>query len=203
MVRRAVYWFLQNYSDSLDIEPMVMGFKPGAEKLFTALPRLITGRVAQRFAQDEAHFQGVGFPLDLAQRIASLATMTQALDVIELAREFTLTVKQVGELYFELAHRLKLDWIREQVEALTVEGRWRAMARATLRETSAQQVRALTRSVLQRRAGRTPQQALAAWLDRSQSQVTRVLRVLEDMQASGSTDFATLSVALKEVGRLT
>jgi NAD-specific glutamate dehydrogenase len=57
--------------------------------------------------------------------------------------------------------------------------------------------------VLQRRAGRTPQQALAAWLDRSQSQVTRVLRVLEDMQASGSTDFATLSVALKEVGRLT
>jgi glutamate dehydrogenase len=202
MVRRAVYWFLQNYSDSLDIEPMVMRFRPGAEKLISTLPKLVTGRVAQKFEQDETHYQNVGFPPDLAQRVASLAMMTQALDVIELAREFTLTVKQVGSLYFELSHRLRLEWVREQVEALKVEGRWRAMARATLRETLAQQVRALARSVLQRRAGRTPQEALSVWLDKSQSQVTRVLHALDDMQTSGPIDFATLSVALKEVGRL-
>jgi NAD-specific glutamate dehydrogenase len=76
------------------------------------------------------------------------------------------------------------------------------MARATLRETLAQQLRALVRSVLRRRAGRTPGESLAAWLTKSQSEVAHIQRILDDMQMTGTIDFATLSVALKEVGRL-
>jgi glutamate dehydrogenase len=129
--------------------------------------------------------------------------MTQALDIIELAREFKLTLAEVATLYLELAQTLRLDWIREQIEALKAESRWRAMARATLRETLAQQLRALVRSVLRRRAGRTPPESLAAWLAKSQSEVAHIQRVLDDMQMTGPLDFATLSVALKEVGRLT
>jgi glutamate dehydrogenase len=180
MVRRAVYWFLQNHSDALDIEPMVMRFRPGAEQAFAA--KLVTGPAAETFLQEIARLQGVGFAEDLARRIASLAFTTQTLDIIELAREFKLSVKEVGQLYFELAQKLRLDWIREHIEALKVEGRWRSMARATLRETLAQQLRALVRSVLRRRAGRTPRAALAAWLETSQGQIANVQRALDDMQ---------------------
>jgi glutamate dehydrogenase len=144
----------------------------------------------------------LGLPPPLAKKIASLAMMTQALDIIELAREFKLTVKEVGSLYFSLAQDLRLDWVREQIEALQVASRWRAMARATLRETLAQQLRALLRSVLRRRGGRTPRESLAAWLASSQTEIARVQRALDDMQTAGQLDFATLSVALKEVGRL-
>jgi glutamate dehydrogenase len=203
MVRRAVYWFLQNHSDALDIEPMVTRFRPGVEELYDSVAERVTGRVAERLARETAQFQSVGVPPPLAKRIASLAMMTQALDIIELAREFKLTLPEVATLYLELAQTLRLDWIREQIEALKAESRWRAMARATLRETLAQQLRALVRSVLRRRAGRTPPESLAAWLARSQSEVAHIQRVLDDMQMTGPMDFATLSVALKEVGRLT
>ena len=202
MVRRAVYWFLQNHSDALDIEPMVMRFRPGVEELYDSVAERVTGRVAQRLAQETAQFQSVGLPAHLAKRIASLAMMTQALDIIELAREFKLALAEVATLYLELAQKLRLDWIREQIEALKAESRWRAMARATLRETLAQQLRALVRSVLRRRAGRTPGESLAAWLAKSQSEVAHIQRILDDMQMTGAIDFATLSVALKEVGRL-
>jgi NAD-specific glutamate dehydrogenase len=77
------------------------------------------------------------------------------------------------------------------------------MARATLRETLAQEQRALLRSVLSARGGSvTSAAALSAWLDKRRADVARVQRGLDDMQATGPMDFATLSVALKEVGRL-
>jgi NAD-specific glutamate dehydrogenase len=76
------------------------------------------------------------------------------------------------------------------------------MARASLRETLGRQLRALVRSVLRKRAGRGPRAALTAWLEKSQTQVAHVQRAFDDMQIAGAADFATLSVALKEVGHL-
>jgi glutamate dehydrogenase len=200
MVRRAVYWFLQNHADALDIEPMITRFRPGAEQAFAA--KLVTGPARVRFDQEIAHLLSAGFPEDVAQRIASLEFTTQTLDIIELAQEFKLSVREIGRLYFDLARKLRLDWVRERIEELKVDGRWRAMARAALRESLGQQLRALVRSVLRRRASRTPRAALAAWLEKSQAQVAQAQRTFDDMQLAGAEDFATLSVALKEVGHL-
>ena len=76
------------------------------------------------------------------------------------------------------------------------------MARATLRETLAQEQRALLRSVLGARGAATGERALADWLAQRKNEIARVQRGLDDMQATGPMDFATLSVALREVGRL-
>jgi glutamate dehydrogenase len=200
MVRRAVYWFLQNHADALEIEPMITRFRRGAEHAFAA--KLVTGPVRERFERHIADLRNSGFTEDLARRVASLDFTTQTLDIIELAREFKLSVKEIGLLYFDLAQKLRLDWVRERIEELKVEGRWRAMARASLRETLGRQLRALVRSVLRRRGARGPRAALAAWLEKSQPQVAHVQRAFDDMQIAGATDFATLSVALNEVGQL-
>src|SRR5690606_5396000 len=146
--RRAVYWFLQNYADELEVEPLVLRFKPGAERLLAALPKPASGPVEQRLVALEARFAEGGLPRPIARRIAHLETITQTLDIIELAREFGLDVVETGEIYFALGEALRLWWIRERIEGLEVRGRWRAMARATLRETLAQQHRSLMRSLL-------------------------------------------------------
>ncbi len=182
---------------------MVKRFQPGVSDAAAALPRLITGRSESRYAEDARHLESVGLPQSVARHIAGLSLMTQTFDVIELAREFRLPVPEVGQLYFVLAKELKLDLIREHIERLAVEGRWRAMARATLRETLAQEQRALLRSALSAAGASTnASTALAAWLDKRRPDIARFQRGLDDMQVSGAMDFATLSVALKEVGRL-
>ncbi|HEX6997240.1 MAG TPA: NAD-glutamate dehydrogenase [Gammaproteobacteria bacterium] len=201
-LRRAVYWLLQNYADELDIEPLVQRFRPAVGEVFAVLPKLTIGRAEQRVTQLGTEFEGVGLPADLANRIAALALMPQSLDIVELARELALPAREVGELYFALGEALGLDWIRERIEALAVRGRWRAMARATLRETLAQQHRALLRAVLGGRGRTPPRDALARWLDARAKDVTRVQRSLDEIRAIGEIDFATLAVALKEVGRL-
>jgi glutamate dehydrogenase len=202
MVRRAVYWLLQNYSGELDIEPMVARFRPGVLKVRDALPAIAVGRSADAYTSDSVRYAQRGLPPALAQHIAALRLMTQILDVIELAREFRLSVIEVGKLYFALAHELKLDAIREQIESLVVDGRWRATARAMLRETLAHHQRALLRSALAAHGDRNVSDALAAWLERHKAEVARVQRTLDDMQSAGRLDFAMLSVALNEVARL-
>jgi glutamate dehydrogenase len=202
MMRRAVYWLLQNYSQQLEIEPVVTRFRQGVVDAFAALPTIVTGRSAQRYADDTRQLEGLGLPTPVAQRIAAFSLATQAFDIIELAREFQLPIPEVGRVHFSLAQELHLDVVREQIESLKVDGRWRAMARATLRETLAQEQRALLRGVLGGRGGSTASASLAGWLERHRVEIARVRRGLDDMQMMGPMDFATLSVALKEIGRL-
>jgi len=202
MVRRAVYWFLQNYPNELDIEPLVMRFRAGAAELLAALPQVLSPRSRDHFERDRQACAGRGVPDDVARRIAALGTMTQTLDIVELAREFRLSVHEVGALYFTLAAELRLDTLRDQIEGLAVEGRWRAMARATLRETLAREQRGLLRAALRGKHAGGPADALREWLEKHAATIARTQRAIDEMQASGAMDFATLSVALKEISRL-
>jgi glutamate dehydrogenase len=141
-------------------------------------------------------------PADLALRIAALGASTQTLDIVEIARELSQPVREIGALYFALAAELRLDSLREQIEGLAVDNRWRAMARATLRESLAREQRGLLRAALRGKHAGAPQDALRAWLDKHAAAIARTQRALDEMQASGPLDFATLSVALTEVHRL-
>ncbi len=62
MVRRAVYWLLQNYSGELDIESVVKRFQPGVTAAFAALPKIVAGRSGSRYAEDAKKLEGVGLP---------------------------------------------------------------------------------------------------------------------------------------------
>ena len=145
----------------------------------------------------------MGIPGGLVERLAALAIATQTLDIIEIADASKVSIGDVVPLYFELGRGLRLDWIRTKIEALQVEGRWPARARATLREQLAQQQNALVQSILAQRGRQTPKDALTEWLVESKDEIARARQNLKDMDASGVIDFATLSVAIREIERLT
>jgi glutamate dehydrogenase len=202
VVRRAVYWFLQNYPHDLDIEHMVMRFRTGVGEVLDRLHKLLVGRDAERYAEELERCRGVGLPQELAERIAALGTMTQILDVVELAREFRLPATEVGAAHFALAAELELDVLREHIDRLEADNRWRAMARTTLRESLAREQRALLRGALAAARGSSVDDALAKWLEKHANEVASVQHTFDDMLASAPLDYAAISVALKEMGKL-
>jgi glutamate dehydrogenase len=131
-----------------------------------------------------------------------LRLLTQVLDIASLSNELGVEPLTVARLHFELGRGLRLDWIREQIEDLYVEGHWSAMARGTLRETLGREQRELLKIVLKLAKKGNHRAALAEWLTASNTTIARLKRTLDEMQASGQMDFATLSIALKEIGRL-
>ena len=60
--------------------------------------------------------------------------MFSALDIVTVADETELDVERVAAVHFRLGSRLGLHWLRDQIVALPRDDRWRARARAALRD---------------------------------------------------------------------
>jgi glutamate dehydrogenase len=202
MLRRSVYWFLHRRDRHLNISGSVKSKRTEVDRVLAGFPDALCGWSKRSFERDAASYESLGVPRRLSERIAALRLLTQVLDIAELAHEFHIEPDTVARLHFELGRGLRLDWIREQIEDLHVEGHWRAVARSTLRETLGREQRALMHEVLERARRRDFDSALASWLAEHTASIARLRRTLDEMQASGQMDFATLSIALKEIGRL-
>ena len=93
-------------------------------------------------------------PPGLAQRVAGLASMFSAFDIVEVADETGLDVEEVAAVHFRLGDRLQLHWLRDRIVALPRDDRWGALARAALRDDLYSLHRDLTAEVLRQAAGR-------------------------------------------------
>ena len=201
MLRRAVYWYLHRGAED-GIAAEVASKQAEVEAVLANLSGVLCGIARSSLEQDVRNYESFGVPKALGARIAALRLMTQILDIADLSREFGVDATTVARLYFELGRGLRLDWIREQVELLSVKGHWRAMARGTLRETLGREQHALLARVLERARGSDPAVTLAEWLTEAKADIAHLKRTLDEMQTAEEMDFAMLSIALREISRL-
>ncbi len=200
-LRHAVYWLLQRRPDVQPMDQSIPRFSSGVRQVQKSMLQLGGATGSQR--ESLGQLARLGIPGGVSERLAALTVATQTLDIIDIAADSKVAVSDVAPLYFELGRGLRLQWIRDKIEGLHVEGRWPATARATLREHLAQQQNALIRSILAQRGKRSPREALTEWLLASKDGIGRARQNLKDMETSGVADFATLSVAIREIERLT
>ena len=141
-------------------------------------------------------------PEHLAARIASLEALHCALDLVEVAMTARVRIGYAARAYFDLGERIGLTWIKEQIESLSADGHWQAVARGTLRDN----LYALQRKITLRGAGmQGPGSRGAGRVNgsaRHSAPVDALKRVVVDLRTGSPPDFATLSVALQAVRRL-
>ena len=143
-------------------------------------------------------------PPELAKRAAILGAMFSALDIVDVASATGQPLEAVATVYFTLGDRLKLHWLRDHIEALPRDNRWRTLARSALRDDVYSQQAALTAEILRSVPDELPAlERINAWVDTNPGPVERALQVLSDINSSGTFDLSTLSVALREIRNLT
>ena len=125
-----------------------------------------------------------------------------ALDLVDVTRASRLGVGYAARAYFDLGERIGLTWIKEQIERLSADGHWQAVARGTLRDNLYELQRKITGAVLARK-GRDAA-ARVEPVDRTAlgTGVDWLKRLVVDLRTGSAPDFATLSVALQAVRRL-
>ncbi|CAN5239332.1 NAD-glutamate dehydrogenase [soil metagenome] len=204
LLRQATYWFLDHYKHTeLDIEAAVSRLRPGVSALLEDLPNLLQGPPLEHLQEQARAYVELGVPDKTAERMAALQGMYAALDIVEAAQELDADVKYVAAVYYELGRGLSLDWVRERIEALEVDGHWQAVARGALRENLYSLQRKLAAQVITGSSRTSPAEAVVGWLGNAHEQVTHAKRTLKEMRAAGARDFPTLSVALQEIRKLT
>ncbi len=134
--------------------------------------------------------------------MASFAALRSGPDLVEIAEQAKLPIERAAAAYFGLGTNLSLDWLREQIEQLDVEGHWQAVARTTLRDNIYNLQRRSVCRCSSEGGKREPEQAVGAWIKSHQRAVDYVRQTINDMRALPEMDFATLSVALQAVRRM-
>ena len=202
LLRYLTYWVLANRKGSLDIEHAVSALRPGLKELLQRLPSLLVGLEATQYEASLARLRADGAPEAIARRVASFGAGQAAIDAVDIAVAGKLSAERAAKVYFRLGASLGLDWIRSEIEGLTVEGHWQAVARGTLREEAYSLQRAITADALARGASKDPDAEIAAWIAPRAREVETLRRTVQEMRSVDGTDFATLSVALQAVRRL-
>jgi glutamate dehydrogenase len=189
LLERTTRWLLRT-RDPIDIEATVERFA-AIEEVAEALPDLLGELASDEASEAEQQDRAAGVPDELARRLSILPALVGALDVVEVAAEAEESALDAAGVYYGLGDRLRLDWLRVQVVRLPRADRWQTLARAALRDDYYSVRRALTAEAL--RMG-----GVAEWDSANRPGVDRFLRLLNDIEARGSSDLATLSVALRE-----
>ncbi len=202
LVERASRWLLGNRPRQLDIASTVRHFRPGVTALYASITRLLSPEDAEPLARRADDLREQGVPEDLATRVAALPTMFSALDIVVVADERELDVEQVAAAHFRLGSRLGLHWLRDRIVALPRDDRWRARARAALRDDVYAIHREITSEVLRSASGDTePAGLVDRWID-SNPASERALQTLGDIRSGQSYDLTTLPVAVRELRNL-
>jgi glutamate dehydrogenase len=198
LAERATRWLLAKRRSPLDIGAELELFSDAVTEVLELLPDTVRGPDAEAFRSSRDLLLAAGVGKELAERAAALELAFTALDIVEVARSSGRELAEVAAVYFLLADELDISVLRAMVTALPRDDRWKAMARASLREDLSAAHAALTAEVLAAGEPTDSAQAhLAAWRETAGEVLTRAAAVFTEIAAGSDTDLAAASVALR------
>ncbi len=203
LLRHTSYWLLRERRRSLEVDRGVRELRDDVATLTESLDTVLGTEDAARLAQQTSELVANGVPNKIAARVARLPWLESAFDIVLLAQEHRLPVRDAARLYFTLSSEIGLGWLHERIDKLAVDGPWQAVARTGLRDNARRAHRDLAARVLKQVRRGSPAARVAAWVGSQGDELATWKRTLADMRASGGSDFATLSVGVEAVRALT
>ncbi len=205
LLDRASRWFLTNRPQPLAVGAEIARFATVVRDLRTELPRLLRGRELAFVRERAAELRAAGIGESCAERSAVLMFGFGLLDVGELVelserdRE-PREPREVAALYYGLSEHLGIDLALTSVSGLQRGDRWHALARLALRDDLYGSLRAITLDALREAPpGTSVDAAIEQWETANASRLVRARSALQEVEAAGPLDLATLSVVSRQL----
>jgi len=200
MVRRCTRWFLRHRRKNLAVQAGIDYFKSGVQELQKQVTKSLEQSESKGLETKIDKMVNEGVPRTLASKVTYLSTMFSALDIVEMAKMTSLSIKLVADVYYKLGAELELHWFLNQIVMQPVDNHWQAFARASFREELDWQQRSLTVAVIQMTTqSKTAEQKIQAWLESNEDLLSRWRQMVADFRSSSIHEFAKFSVALREL----
>jgi glutamate dehydrogenase len=202
LLRHLTRWLLNQPGSILGIADTIARYQSGVSTLRNALPGVLNGKGKAAFEQSQQEWIELGLPAELALPLAQLPALRASLDMVEVATQTRQPIEQVASVFYELGEALDLEWLRTQIEALPVEGRWHAQARGSLLDELNHQHRALASQVAASGGTGSKGSALVeAWLRRDDPTLKYTRSMLAEIFTQ-TADYPIASVAVRRLAQL-
>jgi len=204
LIDRAGRWLLNYRPQPLAVGAEINRF---AKKVAALTPRMsewLRGDDKAIVEKEAGEFVAQGASEDLAYLVAAGLYRFSLLDIIDVADIEDRDPAEVADTYFALMDRLGTDGLLTAVSALPRSDRWHSLARLAIRDDIYSSLRSLCFEVLAvGEPDESAEEKIGEWEHISASRVERARRTLTEIYESGQTDLATLSVAARQIRRMT
>ncbi|MBI5258227.1 MAG: NAD-glutamate dehydrogenase [Burkholderiales bacterium] len=202
-LERGTKWFLRSRRLGDDMAATIAHFSPGVQALATRLHELLEPDERARAEAAVAQLQAQGVPREPAERVVQLHALYATLDIAEVSAQVNQPVAPVAAVYFELASRLGIPWLRDKIALLPDDQHWRLLTKGAMADDLSGLQRAITAAVFAGAEPDTGAQALVAgWAAHNQRALERAGQLLGELRTVPAPDAAMLSVALRELRAL-
>jgi len=201
LIRRSTRWFLRNRKPDLSIQKTIDQFLKPVQDLTSQLPDLLTPSDKEIIESEKNMLIACNVPPSLASEIANCNILFTCLDIVEASRKAEYKISDVAQVYYSLGNCLELNWLREQMNAYSIEHQWDELARSGFRDDLDNVQRKLSISVLKQSDKKkiSNDKKIVAWLEENKLLITRWQNLLADIKSSQTVAFVTYSVVLREL----
>jgi glutamate dehydrogenase len=204
LIDRAGRWLLNYRPQPLAVGAEINRFAAKVKVLTPRMSEWLRGDDKAIVEQEAASFAAQGAPQDLAYLVAAGLYRFSLLDIIDIADITETDTADVADTYFALMDRLGTDGLLTAISALPRYDRWHSLARLAIRDDIYSSLRSLCLDVLAvGEPEENGEEKIAEWEHISASRVERARRTLTEIYESGAKDLATLSVAARQIRRMT
>ncbi|OMC44296.1 NAD-glutamate dehydrogenase [Mycobacterium sp. IS-1264] len=204
LIDRAGRWLLNYRPQPLAVGAEINRFAAKVKALTPRMSEWLRGDDKAIVEKEAAEFAAQGAPKDLAYRVAAGLYRYSLLDIIDIADITEIDSAEVADTYFALMDRLGTDSLLTAVSELPRRDRWHSLARLAIRDDIYASLRSLCFDVLAvGEPDESGEEKIGEWEHISASRVERARRTLTEIQESGAKDLATLSVAARQIRRMT
>jgi glutamate dehydrogenase len=204
LIDRAGRWLLNYRPQPLAVGAEINRFAAKVKELTPRMSEWLRGDDKAIVEKEAAEFAAQGAPEDLAYVVAAGLYRFSLLDIIDIADINDIDTAEVADTYFALMDRLGTDALLTAVSELPRNDRWHSLARLAIRDDIYASVRSLCFDVLAvGEPDESGEEKIAEWEHLSASRVERARRTLIEIQECGDKDLATLSVAARQIRRMT
>ncbi len=202
LMRSMSRWLLSRPGAMPEITTAMARYGDGLEAVRDALPSTMSDVRREEFDASLKDWREKGVPNALAEQLAGLPMLEFGCDIVEIAHARKLSPVEVTHAYFSLGAALHLPWLYGQIEALSVDGRWQALARGALRDELGAQQRALVGQILAGGGKKPAREKVAAWLERDDPTLRFTQTMLTDLLNQKTIDYPTVSVAVRRLAQI-
>jgi glutamate dehydrogenase len=204
LIDRAGRWLLNYRPQPLAVGAEINRFAAKVKALTPQMSEWLRGDDKAIVEKEAGEFASQGAPQDLAYRVAAGLYRYSLLDIIDIADITEIDPAEVADTYFALMDRLGTDGLLTAVSELPRRDRWHSLARLAIRDDIYSSLRSLCFDVLAvGEPDESGEEKIAEWEHISASRVERARRTLLEIQETGAKDLATLSVAARQIRRMT
>ncbi len=204
LIDRAGRWLLNYRPQPLAVGAEINRFAAKVKELTPRMSEWLRGDDKAIVEKEAAEFASQGAPEDLAYMVAAGLYRFSLLDIIDIGDINDIDAAEVADTYFALMDRLGTDGLLTAVSDLPRNDRWHSLARLAIRDDIYASLRSLCFDVLAvGEPDESGDEKIAEWEHLSASRVERARRTLMEIQESGEKNLATLSVAARQIRRMT